>query len=118
MGGRARPWEASEAAANNASEGRELRAPRRARWARSAWGEQLATRASQTHFMYTSYTNTYHTHIVSDFLLYHFAGEMGRGRVEWSQLAQQGNNPWRGVCSTVCPHCVMGRCGAGRVAEM
>ena len=46
MGGRARPWEASEAAANN------------------------ATRTSQTHFMYTSYTNTYHTHIVSDFLLY------------------------------------------------
>ena len=59
MGGRARPWEASEAAANNASEGRELRAPRRARWARSAWGEQLATRASQTHFIYTSYTNTH-----------------------------------------------------------
>ncbi len=62
MGGRARPWEASEDAANNASEGRELRAPRRARWARSAWGEQLATRASQTHFMYTCHTNTYHTH--------------------------------------------------------
>ena len=56
MGGRAGPWEASEAAANNASEGRKLPAPRRAR------GEQLATRASQPHFMYTSYTNTYHTH--------------------------------------------------------